>query len=226
MTQTVTPQDLQPNSEKNQIERAVIDTTARRFRPCARDFIIFRDYTQGRSDLWKLAEQHDLEYSTIWQIVRKVENWLADQTLYEIKGLRVRATSRADFLAQEAIDAWHLSKRDEITTTETDRAMKNGQVVDSTVQRRTSAGNPAFLAQARECLDMVLKIWGGYSPKQLELKDTSAEDAQRVGGRSAIEALQIRARAINEQMERLTVDGTAAPTETEEEPPQDDELSQ
>lgn len=188
---------------KNAIERAVSDVTTSSWRPCARDFLIFRDYTQGKADLWKLGEINELDYTSIWCIVKKVERWLGSQTLYEIAGLRVRATARADFLAQEAIDAWHASKRDKITTTETSRAMKNGQVADDTTTRETSAGNPAFLHQARECLDMVLRIWGGYSPKQLELKDTSEESAQRVGGRSAVEALQVRAATINERLSKM-----------------------
>jgi hypothetical protein len=153
--------------------------------PIARDLEIYEIYCEGNKSVRDLASEYGLSKTRISDICRAVENWLATQSIMQIRGLRMRATRRLDLIFEKAMIGFEESRQDEVTITTVD----DGDTVKTTEQRRGQVGSPGFLHQAREATRDLLELWGANAPKVIR---TETPEPMRVGGRSPEEALKAR----------------------------------
>lgn len=128
--------------------------------------------------------------------MKKVNDWLVPRYAEDIRGIKAKHTHCLEVVFAEAMTAWEESKRPAVTTTvETD---EDGKKVKKT-QTRYQCGNPSFLAEARDALEQIRKIWGADAPSKVE---HSGE--LRVAGMSLEEANQQLASELQSVLQQIT----------------------
>lgn len=163
------------------------------WQPSARDLELYAAYCDGTWTMSELGKKYELSSkSSVWEIIHRVENFLAAKYVCEIREMKVRATERLEMLFARAMQSYKRSCEDAVTITKTTEPRADGSLFTTTREERVGqAGNASHLAQAREAIAEIMKIWGGHAPKQAEVK-LQVNEAMRIGGRTREEALEAR----------------------------------
>jgi hypothetical protein len=154
--------------------------------PVARDLEIYGRYCEGAGTMRELSGEYGIDHSTICQIIKKVEQYLAAKYSMEIREFRVRTTERLELIFARAMQSYGRSCEDAITITTTCGG-DSGDITRQEIARQ--AGSAALLGQAREALAEIANLWGANAPKETKVTINSAV---RVGGRTPEQALQAR----------------------------------
>jgi len=154
----------------------------------------------------ELAKSYGLKSrSSVWSIIHKIENFLAVHFISEIRKIKIRSTERLELIFARSMQSYVRSCEDAVTITTTKEAGQKEDGVDKVTEREQrvgQAGSAALLAQAREAVSEILKIWGGYAPNQSEVA-VSAD--LRIAGRTREEALMARITHLQDLHRGLTV---------------------
>jgi len=153
------------------------------WKPTAQQLEMHRLWCEGTRTLKEIGDVYGITIQAIRASNLKVNRYLAQLRISEIRSLKSDHETRLMYQYREAILAWHRSKNDIETTSET--VDKNGKSVTSS--SRGTPGNVQFLAEARACLLQIEKIWGAHEP--LEVRHSGEV---RVAGMSREDAIRSR----------------------------------
>lgn len=193
-------------------------TRARRHKkewePSPQQLEIYAKVCEGRGTHAQIATEHDVTRSRITQIVKEVDDWLWPQMFDAIREVKTRQTNQLLHIFREAMQAWERSKLNaerevikEIIAQ--DKEPKPGErketkeikvlaVAERTKTTSGQCGDPRFLAEARNALEDIRKIWGADAPVKVE---HSGE--LRVAGMTAEEANRQLVEQLGEAQKRL-----------------------
>jgi predicted transcriptional regulator len=112
----------------------------------------------------RIAEELHITLSAVARVLRRSEPPEETGEL-DSSALRVHQTRQLELIAQEALRGWRRSKRDTVTqkTTEQSVQAKGKEPAKTQVKiettREKQSGSPNYLAQAREALADIRKMW-------------------------------------------------------------------
>lgn len=124
--------------------------------PTARDLDIYAEVVNGEMTYEEIGEKFNLSKQRIHQIAKQVDQHLIPQMMEKIREIKVRHTGSLDRIFRQAMRGFSDSKRP--TVEETNKVTDEGE--ESTVKRKTNAGSPSFLSEARGALSDIRRIWG------------------------------------------------------------------
>lgn len=132
--------------------------------PSERDMEIYSHVCDGNTTR-DTAAKFSLTSGRITQICQRIDQWVYGQHAARVKEIKSNHTTRLMHLYQEAMTAWEKSKLDaEVLTVET-----SGEDTKKRIQRHGQAGDPRFLAEARDALFQIREIWGANEPEKVQL---------------------------------------------------------
>lgn len=142
--------------------------------PTGDQVVIYRRWCNGESQT-ELAKELGCNQSNVSKLCKQVEQWLVARTIDDIRGLKLRQTSRMERYIEELEAAWERSKKDAESKTVEDIAIEVGDG-DGTklpgkktkVTTSGQCGHVAYLEAAMSALDRIRKIWGADAPLKIQ----------------------------------------------------------
>lgn len=167
--------------------------------PSVAQLEMYRDYVNA-VPTGEIAKQHDLTIRAININVRKVTQWLWQETFDDIRSVKAVQVSRFMMIYRESIEAWEKSKGGKKTETVNElldklekartkkkKAKQHDLEIRRTTKHDYSAGDARYLEVAIKALDEICRIMGAYAP--VEIKHSGE---MRVAGMPIEEAVQQR----------------------------------
>lgn len=108
----------------------------------------------------EIGKKFNLDKSRICQIAKQIDKYLVPIEMDRIREIKVRHSQSLDRIFRKAMKGFEASQRDSIEHSE--KETEDG--TETTIKRKTNAGSPAFLSEARGALADIRKIWGADSP--------------------------------------------------------------
>lgn len=146
-------------------------------------------YLSGRPQI-EIAEKLSVSQQQVSAYLKTLqERWQA-QAAEAIDARRARELARIDRVERETWEAWEKSTADALTTVlrrkQTTVNFKWGESLielpgedrEYTETVRGQAGDPRFLQIVMQCVEMRLKIIGGFAPTKVEVYDWRKEAAE------------------------------------------------
>lgn len=140
------------------------------------------------------ATKHRVSTIAVRLLCRRIDEFLSEQSLSEIRELRTRHQMMLEELYAMAIEGFERSKQPETTTEEwsevvpgdgdskaTERSGKKKRV------RENAAGNPAFLNLAKDILADIRLIWAANRKSP----DEAPKEGPRIGGLPMLQRLEL-----------------------------------
>lgn len=137
-----------------------------------------------------------ITFQGVGNICGRVDEYLAQQCMGRVREMRERHTGHLEHLFCEAMAAWNNSKGEIVTMETVTTTTAKGEVTTNKEVKRYSAGNPAFLSEARAALAEMRRIHAVDKNPKIREEEEGAED-ERVAGKS-------RVQVIEETINRLT----------------------
>lgn len=128
--------------------------------PSARDLDIYADVVNGDMTYEQIGEKFGLSKQRIHQLAHQVDQWYIPQMMGKIREIKVRQTASLDRIFRKAMAGFEASRRDSIESIEKESGSGDESETETTIKRKTNAGSPAFLSEARGALADIRKIWG------------------------------------------------------------------
>lgn len=141
--------------------------TVRSDEPSPRDLEIYRELCRGRT-LRDVGEEFGLAHNTIHDIREKVRRYLIPKLQREIMGIKADQTNSLEHIFCECMEAWEKSKTP--PTEEIDHVDAEGETTH-TLKKKSTAGEPAFINQARGALADIRSLWGIDKHYELQGQD-------------------------------------------------------
>ena len=139
--------------------------------PTARDLEIYHEVIQGHRTLADIGNQFGIVPSRVHAITEEIDKYLVPHFMDKIRQTKVRHTGHLQHMFQQSMAAWEKSKLD--PHEETNHVNEDGDS-SHTLKRKTTAGDPTFLNQARAILADIRKIWGADAPAPKDDSGTRA----------------------------------------------------
>lgn len=146
-------------------------------------------YLAGRKQS-EISAETGLHQSNVSRYLKKLQARWQLQAAEAIDTKKARELARIDQVEREYWEAWERSKQDAVTET-----VENAGTIHVTHVRKGQAGEARFLAGVMSCIEMRLKIIGGFAPVEVTWREELAKhgvDEKRAG--DAFEAM-VRAAA-------------------------------
>ena len=139
--------------------------------PTARDLAIYHEVSKGHRPYSDIGQEFDITPQRVCQIAEEIDKYLVPHFMDKIRQTKVRHTGHLHHMFQQAMAAWEKSKLD--PHEETNHVNEDGDS-SHTLKRKTTAGDPTFLNQARAILADIRKIWGADAPAPKDDSGTRA----------------------------------------------------
>lgn len=169
--------------------------------PSERDLKIYHEYVTSGQTQRQIGEKWELTHPRICQIVKKVEAFIRDAVIEDLRHIKTRQKLQLEHLFALAMEGWERSTSLKETVTERTIELTDKQdgvtirvpALETTVRREPQAGDPRFLQLMKEILK-----------EQRELFGEQAEgDGQRVAGLSRVEAVRKRIESQRTTLQKL-----------------------
>lgn len=153
------------------------------WRPTPRQMEIYLNICRG-IPVWKEAKRLKTTLEQLREMCQFIDEFLVEQSISDVRLMRMRRMMTFEELYAVAMESFEESKRPEITTeTGTNH---QGKFEKKRVTEQ-AAGNPAFLAIAKECQASICQLWA-LNKKAAD--EGGNEDVGRVAGKPLLTALE------------------------------------
>jgi DNA-binding transcriptional LysR family regulator len=146
---------------------------------------------EGRTEA-AIAERLGVSQPAVSKMLRRVEDRVLKDLTKEVGRTKARQTAQLEWAASQAARAWERSLEDAVSVKESvapigpkDAQSEREVGVETERTTRGQSGNPALLAQFREALADIRKIWGLDAPTKVAATDDKGES------HSILEALRL-----------------------------------
>lgn len=168
------------------------------YRPSELAFLCYMEFCKGRSQ-YDIAEEIGVKRDAVYAYIRRVREYLADQMMDEINGLRKEHADRLSHIAEEAMAAWERSKRDAVS----ESTSSGGKEGDKTTKTRTGqVGNVAYLTECRAALKEHRDLMG---VKPILAPEDNGGGDLRIAGRDKNEVLAGAVQRLQQRMQMTSV---------------------
>jgi hypothetical protein len=135
-----------------------------------------------------------ITHQGVSNICGRVDEYLAQQSMERVRAMRERHTGHLEHLFCEAMAAWEASKGIVVTEEFESVTIKgaDGEAEPAEKKKRKevhSAGNPAFLSEARAALAEIRKVHAVDKNPKIREEDEGADD-ERVAGKSRVQVIE------------------------------------
>lgn len=165
--------------------------------PSARDLDIYADVVNGEMTYEQIGEKFGLSKQRVHKLAQQIDKWYIPQMMEKIREIKVRHTGSLDRIFRKSMMGFEASRRDSIESTEKE---SEGEV-ETTIKRKTNAGSPAFLSEARGALSDIRKIWGADAA----VSANDDDEEFRFSGMPRDEAIQKYAESQIERYKNLII---------------------
>ena len=134
--------------------------------PLAEELEMHRRWAEGETQL-QIAKSVGMSQPAISLKLKRVEQYLRERYVDDIRGLKVRQTLRLEKYVKELETSWSQSKKDAVTVTETERegGGENTARAEKSTKTAAQCGSVEYLNAAMAALDRIRKIWGADAPE-------------------------------------------------------------
>lgn len=119
---------------------------------------------------YRIAAEIGITQSAVWKMLRRVEQRVLAGLKDSVVRMKATQTAQLENLLDEALQAWEKSKEPaQSVTKRTVTGQGDNPTVEETVtqQMKGQCGNPTFLAEARDVLADLRKVWGIDAPTKV-----------------------------------------------------------
>ena len=177
--------------------------TAGPWEPMPEELDMHRRWAEGETQS-EIAKSVKMSQSAISTKLKRVERYLRERYVDDIRGLKVRQTVRLEKYVKELETAWEKSKGDAVTVTETEREGGSEVVPASEKSTKTTGqcGAVEYLNSAMSALDKIRKIWGADAPEtnqvvhEIRVAGMPRDQARELMLQSELNKLRLRNSAI------------------------------
>ena len=142
----------------------------------------------------RIAADLGITQQAVSKALRKITKELAAEFKDRAEEIKAEHTARLEQIADMAMQAFAASQQDAVCiTTKTGRMHvdKEGTKTplhdEVTASREGQAGDPRFLAQAREALGDIRTIWGADAPTEVKIEESATVSIVRVPTKMTVE---------------------------------------
>lgn len=166
------------------------------WKPTPRQMEIYLNICRGQP-AWKEAKRLKTTTTQLREMCQFIDEYLVEQSISDVRLMRMRRMMTFEELYSVAMESFEVSKRPEITKetgTNSDGSYKKERIVEQ------AAGNPAFLAIAKECQASICQLWA-LNKKTAD--ETGDDDAGRIAGKPLLTALEAEFQRISIRLKQV-----------------------
>lgn len=120
-----------------------------------------------------IANELKISQPTVSRDLAAVQKQWRESAVLDMNEAKQRELARIDTLEREYWQAWEASKKDIVTTRQKGIKIEGREVdvKEVTLEKRTSTGNPAYLAGVMSCIEQRCKILGLVAPPNVNINN-------------------------------------------------------